>query len=149
MQAIRLAVQENRAEVEAVAEDAYSLYLERMDKKPFPMLDDYEVHISGKHVHVLEEQGRIVAYVVLIPEDDKTLLLDNIGVRSCFQKKGYGKKLTLFAERWAKERGYGRIILYTDVIMHENLAWYPALDYTQTHRVQKKGYDRVYFEKNV
>ncbi len=55
------------------------------------MLDDYEAHISGKHVHVLEEQGRIVAYVVLIPEDDKTLLLDNIGVRSCFQKKGYGK----------------------------------------------------------
>lgn len=61
------------------------------------MLDDYEVHISGKHVHVLEEQGRIVAYVVLIPEDDKTLLLDNIGVRSCFQKKGYGKKLTLLS----------------------------------------------------
>lgn len=38
------------------------------------MLDDYEVHISGKHVHVLEEQGRIVAYVVLIPEDDKTAI---------------------------------------------------------------------------
>ncbi len=33
--------------------------------------------------------------------------------------------------------------------MHENLAWYPALDYTQTHRVREKGYDRVYFEKNV
>ena len=87
MQAIRLAVQENRAEVEAVAEDAYSLYLERMDKKPFPMLDDYEVHISGKHVHVLEEQGRIVAYVVLIPEDDKRCCLIILAFALVFKRK--------------------------------------------------------------
>lgn len=53
----------------------------------------------------------------------------------------------LSAERWAKERGYGRIILYTNVIMRENLAWYPALGYAQTHRVQEKGYDRVCFGK--
>lgn len=43
----------------------------------------------------------------------------------------------LFAYRWAKEREYGRIILYTNVIMRENLAWYPALGYAQTHRGRK------------
>ncbi|MDE5681080.1 MAG: hypothetical protein K2I05_01890 [Mailhella sp.] len=33
----------------------------------------------------------------------------------------------LSAERWAKERGYGRIILYPNVIMRENLAGIPLL----------------------
>lgn len=153
MQQIRLAKQADCACIEAIAGEAYALYLERMDKKPFPMLDDYKAHIAAKHVYVLEDTEQndapIVGYVVLIPEDEKTLLLDNIGVSPRFQKKGYGRKLMLFAEEWAKEHGFHQIILYTNIVMHENLVWYPALGYAETHRVQEKGYSRVYFKKEV
>lgn len=146
---IRLAALEDKAILEAIAHDAYALYLERMDKKPFPMLDDYKAHIEAKHAFVLEEQGKIAGYIILIPEEKTTLLLDNIGVRPCFQKKGYGKKLMLFAEEWAKEQGYCSIILYTNIVMRENLAYYPALGYTETHRIEEKGYSRVYFKKEI
>lgn len=146
---IRLANLEDKARIEAIANDAYALYLERMDKKPFPMLDDYKAHIEAKHAFVLEEEGQLVGYIILIPEDEKTLLLDNIGVSPCFQKKGYGKKLMLFAENWAKEQGYTSIILYTNIVMRENLVYYPALGYAETHRIQEKGYSRVYFKKEI
>lgn len=154
MQKIRLAEQKDCARIEAIANDAYALYLARMDKKPFPMLDDYKAHIAAKRVYVLEDSGQnenaqLVGYVVLIPEDSTTLLLDNIGIDPRFQKKGYGKKLMLFAEEWAKEQGYGSIILYTNIVMHENLVWYSARGYTETHRVQEKGYSRVYFKKEL
>lgn len=146
---IRPATLEDKAVIEAIAHDAYALYLERMDKKPFPMLDDYKAHIEAKHAFVFEEQGQIVGYIILIPEKRTTLLLDNIGVRPCFQKKGYGRKLMLFAEEWAKEQGYSSIILYTNIVMRENLAYYPALGYAQTHRIEEKGYSRVYFKKEI
>lgn len=128
-----------------------------MDKKLFPMLDGYKAHIAAKHVYVLEnteqntgqENGQLVGYIVLIPEDDKTLLLDNIGVSPRFQKKGYGRKLMFFAEDRAKEQGFSSIILYTNIVMRENLVWYPALGYAETHRVQEKGCSRVYFKKEV
>ena len=54
-----------------------------------------------------------------------------------------------FAEERAKALGFSRIILYTNIVMRENLVYYPKLGYTETHRVQEKGYSRVYFKKEV
>lgn len=116
------------------------------------MLDDYKAHIAAKHIYVLEDDEQdtsIVGYVVLLPEDESTLLLDNIGVNPHFQKKGYGKKLMLFAEDWAREQGFSPIILYTNIVMYENLVWYLARGYTEPHRVEEKGHSRVYFKKEV
>lgn len=149
MDTIRLANLADQTTIENIANDAYTLYLERMDKKPFPMIDDYKAHIEAKHAYVLEDKGEIVGYIVLTPEDEKNLLLDNIGVSPRFQKKGYGKKLMLFAEKWAEEQGYASIILYTNIVMRENLVYYSKLGYTETHRIQEKGYSRVYFEKEI
>lgn len=158
---IRLALQKDKTAIEQIAHDAYALYLERMDKKPFPMLDDYKAHIAAKHAYVLEEQGQIVGYIILIPEYEeadgttdnttggKTVLLDNIGVSPCFRKKGYGKELMLFAEAWAKEQGFASIILYTNIVMRENLVYYPKLGYVETHKIKEKGYSRVYFKKEI
>lgn len=55
----------------------------------------------------------------------------------------------LFAEDWAREQGFSPIILYTNIVMYENLVWYPARGYTETHRVEEKGHSRVYFKKEV
>lgn len=149
METIRLADFADQTAVETIANDTYTLYLERMDKKPFPMLDDYKAHIAAKNVYVLENNEQIIGYIVLIPEDEKSLLLDNIGVSPLFQKKGYGRKLMLFAEERARAQGYRSIILYTNIVMRENLVYYPKLGYVETHRVQEKGYSRVYFKKEI
>ena len=146
---VRKAIQADRAAMENIAQAAYALYVPRMDKKPFPMLDDYGAHIAAGAAYVLEDGDGIRGYIVLLPADDGALLLDNVAVDPTAQKCGYGRKLLDFAEAVARERGLERIILYTNEAMRENLAWYPKMGYAVTGHVAEKGYKRVYFEKKI
>ena len=146
---VRKAEKADQHAIEKIAEAAYALYVPRMDKKPFPMLDDYGAHIANGSAFVLEDDGHIRGYIILLPADDGALLLDNVAIDPGAQKCGYGKKLLDFAEAVARERGLGRIILYTNEAMRENLAWYPKMGYSVTGHVAEKGYRRVYFEKKV
>lgn len=146
---VRKAEQSDRAAMENIAQEAYAIYVPRMDKKPFPMLDDYGAHIAAGAAFVLEDEGGIRGYIILLPADDGALLLDNVAVDPSARKCGYGRKLLDFAEAVARERGLGRIILYTNEAMRENLAWYPKMGYAVTGYVEEKGYKRVYFEKKV
>lgn len=85
MRMIRLAAQEDCAEIEAVAQDAYRPYLERMDKKPFLMLDDMKPIFSESMFMCLKNRGGLLLMLCLFRRMTNALL-DNIGVDSCFQK---------------------------------------------------------------
>ena len=146
---VRKAEKADQAAIENIAQAAYALYVPRMDRKPFPMLDDYGAHIAGGAAYVLEDDGGVRGYIILLPADDGALLLDNVAIDPSAQKCGYGRKLLDFAEDVARERGLGRIILYTNEAMRENLAWYPKMGYAVTGHVEEKGYKRVYFEKKI
>ena len=146
---IRPAEERDRAAIENIAQSAYAVYLERMDIKPFPMIDDYGVHIRNGNILVLEAAGRVEGYVVLLPRDKDTLLLDNIAVRPGSRGTGYGRALAGCAEEKARSLGCRRIQLYTNEVMTENLAWDPRLGYTESHRCVEKGYRRVYFVKTL
>ncbi|MDE7240611.1 GNAT family N-acetyltransferase [Desulfovibrio sp.] len=146
---IRRAEQADRAAMENIAQAAYALYVPRMDRKPFPMLDDYGAHIADGAAFVLVDAGGVRGYIILLAADDGALLLDNVAIDPSAQKCGYGRKLLDFAEDVARERGLGRIILYTNEAMRENLAWYPKMGYAVTGHVEEKGYKRVYFEKKI
>lgn len=144
---IRKAVAADCAAIEAVAMASYSIYLDRMPTKPFPMLDDYAAHISHELVHVLEHNHELRGYIVLMEKDSHSLLLDNIAVHPDSQGAGCGLYLAKFAENWAKMHGYSRICLYTNEVMTENLGWYQRLGYAETHRAVENGYRRIYMEK--
>lgn len=146
---IRLADAGDCAAIKAVALASYAIYLERMHTKPFPMLDDYAVHIQQQRVHVLENARTLCGYVVLIEKDSDSLLLDNIGVLPEYQGRGYGQRLALFAEQWAKAQGYSQICLYTNEVMTENLGWYQRLGYVVTHKAVENGYRRIYMAKTL
>ena len=146
---VRKAEQADRVAMENIAQAAYALYVPRMDRKPFPMLDDYGAHIANGAAFVLEDGGAVRGYIILLPADDGALLLDNVAIDPAAQKCGYGRKLLDFAEAVARERGLDRIILYTNEAMRENLVWYPKMGYSVTGHVAEKGYKRVYFEKKV
>ncbi len=67
MHAIRPAVSADREAVEAVVRTAYCVYIDRITRKPGPMMDDYEALIQQGHVYVLDDEGGIAGLVVLIP----------------------------------------------------------------------------------
>lgn len=163
---IRLAVLGDCPRVTNLATLAYTSYLERMDKKPAPMLEDYAARIAENRIFVLEIQPTcscgekldyetpssfsptIVGFVMLSPGED-ALLLNNLAVDPTMQGRGYGKLLVSFAEETACKAGFSQISLYTNEAMTENLQMYPHLGYTETHRATENGFNRVFFSKKL
>ena len=144
---IRPAVSADRDAVEAIVREAYSIYLERMEKSPGPMFDDYAALIAEGAVSVCDD-GQISGIVVLLPKADH-LLLDNVAVRRARQGQGVGRRLIDFAEGEARRLGYGEVRLYTHVTMTENVALYTRLGFVETGRGCEAGYDRVFMAKRI
>jgi GNAT superfamily N-acetyltransferase len=146
---IRRAQPTDRAAVEQIVRDAYSMYIERIGKPPGPMLDDYAALIADGTVSVLEDgDGTIVAIIVLLPKPDH-LLLDNIAVRPDRQGHGLGRQLIAFAEAEARRLGHAELRLYTHQKMTENIALYARLGFVETGRGQEAGYDRAFMTKRL
>jgi ribosomal protein S18 acetylase RimI-like enzyme len=144
---IRHAQPEDRASVEAIVRDAYSIYIPRIGKPPGPMLDDYEKLIADGAVNVLMEgEGGIAAIIVLLAKADH-LLLDNIAVSPNHQGQGLGRQLIGFAEAEARRLGFDELRLYTHERMTENIALYRRLGFVETGRGHEAGYDRVFMTK--
>src|ERR1700720_1168155 len=139
----------DRAAVEQIVRDAYSMYIERIGKPPGPMLDDYAALIADGTVSVLEDgDGTIAALIVLLPKPDH-LLLDNIAVRPDRQGRGLGRQLIAFAEAEARRLGHAELRLYTHQKMTENIALYARLGFVETGRGKEAGYDRVFMTKRL
>ena len=145
MTLIRPARNEDVDAIERVVNRAYRHYLQRIGRKPAPMLDDYTVKVRDAVVLVAEER-EVIGVIVLIAKDDY-LLVENVAVEPSRQGRGIGRALLAAAERHATDRGLTELRLYTNVAMTENLAFYPRLGYTEVARRARDGFDRVYFSK--
>ncbi|WP_110643270.1 GNAT family N-acetyltransferase [Salinicola sp. CPA57] len=148
--------------IEALVKAAYGHYVDRIGKIPGPIrdIDDhrYAHHIEAGHVSLLFEDvtskksvdadngDEPVGLLVLIPQPD-TLLLDNVAVAPTAQGRGFGKVLMQVAEARARQLEFDSITLYTQELMHDNLAIYRRYGYVETRRVRERGLDRVYLRK--
>ena len=145
---IKKAVREDVPFIENCVEAAYQHYIERMGKRPGPMLDDYAAVVRDHHVFVVKSDGDdAAAGILVLMRQADTVLLDNVAVHPDYQGQGLGKLLMHKAEHQAKEWGYDSIILYTHELMTENQAIYQKLGYIETHRIEEKGFNRVYMRK--
>jgi ribosomal protein S18 acetylase RimI-like enzyme len=144
----RVARREDVKTVQAIVRQAYSIYLDRMNRPPGPMLDDYAALVRNGAVSVYETDGEIAGIIVLLPKPDH-LLLDNIAVRRDRQGMGIGRGLIAFAESEARRLGYEEVRLYTHQTMVENVALYTRLGFVETGRGQQDGYDRVFMVKRL
>lgn len=143
---LRPATPHDVAAIEAIVEAAYSPYIERIGRKPGPMLENYGRRVEGGGVHVLDNDGQIQGFIIL-QDTDSALLLDNLVVAPQAQGLGLGRVLMDFAERQAIDAGYSAIRLYTNEAMTENLALYTRRGYVETHRAEEQGLRRVYMAK--
>jgi GNAT superfamily N-acetyltransferase len=139
------------ADVDAVRDcvrAAYSVYLERIGRRPAPMSADYQALVAAGEVWVATEEEAVVGVLVIRPRPD-SLLLENVAVTPVRQGRGIGRALIAFAERRAAEIGLPAVELYTNELMTENLRLYPALGYVETERRREEGFARVFFRKDV
>lgn len=134
-----------------LAHDAYRHYVERIGRHPAPMGADYAAAVAAGTVWVATDDGGDagpLGFVVLVDGQDH-LLLDVVAVAPHAQGRGIGGLLLDLAERRARARGLGRIRLYTNEAMTENIAYYPRRGYVETHRGEHGGLRRVHFEKTL
>ncbi len=136
----------------ALVESAYRIYLPRMDKRPAPMLADYAALVSAGQVHCQDCQGRPAGLLVMMPRpegDPDHLHIENVAVEPSFQGRGIGRRLLGYASEAAETGGFARLCLYTNALMHENLAFYRRLGFDVEDRRREAGYDRVYLTKEL
>ena len=136
------------AAIEAIAQAAYSPYIERIGRKPGPMLEDYRQWVQAGGVHVLENAGRVQGFIILL-DDGNALLLDNLAIAPDAQGLGFGRLLRDFAEHQALDAGFMAIRLYTNEAMTENITLYTRRGYVETHRAEEHGLRRVYMTKQL
>ena len=148
MHVIRQANPADLVQIKACAEAAYTCYVERIGKKPAPMIADFAASIEAGTLYVIETATQICGFVVFYACNDY-LQLENVAVDPRFQGFGLGMKLIEFVEQQARGGGCGSVELYTNVKMTENLGLYPRLGYVEFDRRIEDGFDRIYFRKTL
>jgi N-acetylglutamate synthase-like GNAT family acetyltransferase len=145
---IRPAVAGDVPAIEALVRDAYAMYVPRIGREPAPVTADHAGLVAAGRTSVIEADGEVAGVIVLIP-GGAHLLVENVAVAPKAQGRGLGRELMAFAERRAAQLGMAELRLYTNQLMTENLALYPALGYTETGRRVEDGFARVYFSKRI
>ncbi|MCP5366488.1 MAG: GNAT family N-acetyltransferase [Hyphomicrobiales bacterium] len=118
-----------------------------MGRRPAPMVADFAAHLARGELAVLEDGGGVVAGYVVMFAKPGAWFVENVAVDPVRHGTGLGRALMGHAESAARAAGHGRLTLYTNIHMTENLAFYPRLGFSETHRVTEDGFDRVYMEK--
>ena len=141
----RLAVEADIGALREIVDAAYVKYLTRMDRPPGPMLRDMQPLVESGRVWVV---GRSIAGLICLEvTDDDSLLVENVAVHPDAQGASLGRGLMEFAEDEARRLDARRLWLYTNEVMHENIAFYTHLGYREFDRRSEGGYRRVFMEK--
>ena len=88
---IRKAAPADVPAITAVVCEAYVQYIERIGKRPGPMLEDFDNTVSAAQVFVAELKGVVVGVVVL-KVTEEGFYLDNVAVRPTGQGTGVGRR---------------------------------------------------------
>jgi len=145
---IRLAETRDVTAIRTCAHAAYQKYIARMNQEPAPMIADFADQVSKGVVSVALNKDELVGYVVYYRVAD-SMHLENVAVLPSYKGQGIGKQLIQYVEDQAIAKGVDRVELYTNEMMHENLAMYPRLGYKETERKKQSGFSRVFFSKRV
>ena len=145
---IRQAKQEDQESLVTCVQAAYSKYIERLDKKPAPMLADYKALIVQKFVYLLADEKEVRGVLVMMPQD-KAMFVENVAIDPRFQGQGLGRRLMAFAEQQARTKQLDEICLYTNEVMTENLLFYHQLGFEEEGRYVQGGYHRVFLRKRL
>lgn len=145
---IRRAIPGDTPVVAALVRAAYGKYVQRLGRQPAPMTADYAALIATGDSWVIERDGLVVGVMILRSATDH-LLINNVAIAPEHQRGGLGSRLLAHAEAQARERGIGEMRLFTNELMHENIAIYQRRGWAEYDRAEEAGFRRVCMRKAV
>lgn len=135
---------EDATDLTELARRAYERFIPIMNAVPLPMTADYAALIANADVWVLRSAAGIGASLVLVPQADH-LLIESIAVDPDRQGEGLGRQMLHWAYKRARDLGFEELRLYTNVLMHENRAWYTRTGWTELQEEQRGDKRIVHF----
>lgn len=145
---LRRATSSDAESIRGLVSRAYGKYVDRIGRKPKPMVADYVVAVVQHDVWVSEFDGNVGAVLELVPGSDH-VMIENVAVEPARQGTGIGRALLAFAEEEATRQGFREVRLYTNAQFTENLAMYRKLGYRETHRERVGATEAVHMSKEV
>ena len=139
------------ADAPAIADcvaQAYSPWVSRIGRKPWPMLQDYDAVVRSELVTVALAAGQLVGVLVL-SRTEEGLLIENVAAHPSFKGRGVGRTLLHHAEQEARRLACTNLYLYTNELMVENIALYVKYGYVEYERRQEHGFRRIFMRKVI
>jgi len=95
--------------------------------------------------YVVEKNGKVIGTAALKDEKNKIVRLKRMYIKRYYRKKGIGTKLLLKIEKFAKNKGFKKIILSTYKQMKNSYLFYKANGFN----IIKKQNDAIFMEKKL
>lgn len=147
---IRRAVEADVVPITALVADAYDRYIERIGRRPKPMLADQGAAVRDHEVWVAVDptDDTVIGVLELIVQPDRCFI-ENVAVTPTRQGEGLGRQLLDLAESEARRRGYDAIGLETNERFLENRAIYARRGYIETGRTRVGATMVIQFAKRL
>lgn len=96
--------------------------------------------------------GQVIGVVVLLKVAESTLEVKNIAISEEHQRKGYAKRLLVFAQEYALKQGFQKLIIATGNSSIGQLALYQKVEF-EMHSIERdyfiKNYEVPIFENEI
>jgi GNAT superfamily N-acetyltransferase len=140
------------ADVGAIVEitrAAYARWVQVIGREPKPMTANYRQAVTAHVIDLLEEDGRPVALIEVIPRPSH-LLIENVAVLPDRHGEGMGGLLLGHADEIARSLGLNELRLYTNAKFSSNIAFYARRGFCEFLREPlASGGEVVHMKKSI
>jgi GNAT superfamily N-acetyltransferase len=152
-QSFRRATPADADTVRDITHAAYTKWIAVIGRKPKPMMADYDKAVVSNVIDLLEEDGRPVALIEMIPEfsfDPAHLLIENIAVMPERHGEGIGSVLLERAAVTARGFGVNEMRLYFNAKFVANHLFYARRGFVEFMREpHPAGGEIVHMKKSI
>ena len=152
-QSFRRATPADADTVRDITHAAYTKWIAVIGRKPKPMTADYDKAVVNNVIDLLEEDGRPIALIEMIPElsfDPAHLLIENIAVMPERHGEGIGTVLLERAQTIARAFGVNEMRLYFNAKFAANHLFYARRGFVEfTREPHPAGGEIVHMKKSL
>jgi len=152
-QSFRRATAADAGTVRDITHAAYTKWIAVIGRQPKPMTADYDKAVAAHVIDLLEEDGRTIALIEVIPKlsfEPVHLLIENVAVMPERQGEGIGGVLLERAQTMARSYGVNELRLYFNAKFAANHLFYARRGFVEFMREpHPAGGETVHMKKSL
>jgi N-acetylglutamate synthase-like GNAT family acetyltransferase len=144
----RRATSADATAVREITRAAYAKWIPVIGREPKPLTANYEQAVTEHVIDLLEEGGRPIALIEMIPQPSH-LLIENVAVLPDRHGEGIGGLLVRRASAAARSLGLSELRLYTNALFSANISFYAHRGFEEFLRKPRAAGGEVVHKKTI